>query len=81
MHLGSYETRKGHPVPNRAHTALLEFRDREPPNHIYREPPPSRRLAHHRANAPRLAALRGNKPFRRWKGPHGGVIVISWGHT
>ena len=55
-----------------------EFRDREPPEHIYCEPPPSRQLVHHRANSPRLANLRGNKPFRRWKGPYGGAIVISW---
>ena len=57
----------------------VEFRDREPLKQIYREPPPSRQLAHHRAIAPRLSALRGNKPFRRWKGPYGGAIVISWG--
>jgi RNA polymerase sigma factor (sigma-70 family) len=70
-------TKRGIPIePTRRY---VEFRDREPPKHIYREPPPSRRLAHHRAIAPRLAALRGNKPFRRWKGPYGGAIVISWG--
>ena len=64
------------PIERTRHYA--EFRDREPPEHIYREPPPSRQLVHHRANSPHLAELRGNKPFRRWKGPYGGAIVVSW---
>jgi RNA polymerase sigma factor (sigma-70 family) len=56
----------------------VEFCDREPPKHVYREPQASRQLVRHRAHAPRLAALRGNEPFRREGGPYGGAIVISW---
>ena len=43
------------------------------------EPKPTKQADHHHAHCDRLAAIRGNKPFRRWKGPYGGAIVISWG--
>ena len=43
------------------------------------EPKPTRQADHHHAHCDRLAVIRGNKPFRRWKGPYGGAIVISWG--
>jgi RNA polymerase sigma factor (sigma-70 family) len=53
--------------PRRQHWLLPEqkrglhwanFKDREPLKHAYSEPQPSPQLAHHRANASRLAALR-----------------------
>ena len=43
------------------------------------EPKPTKQAELHYAHCDRLAAIRGNKPFRRWKGPYGGAIVISWG--
>jgi RNA polymerase sigma factor (sigma-70 family) len=53
----------------------VEFRDREPPKHVYCEPQPSGRLVHHRANASRLADLRGRNP----RGPYGGPVIHGWG--
>jgi RNA polymerase primary sigma factor len=35
-------------------------------------------IAHHRANAARLAELRGNKPIRNKKGNHGSPVVFDW---
>ena len=56
-----------------------DFRDREPPKHTYREPKPSREILHHRANASRLADLRGNEPLRNPRGPFGGSVIHGWG--
>jgi Sigma-70, region 4 len=58
-----------------------DFRDREPPKHIYCEPKPSRELAHHRAKASYLAALRGNAPLRNSRGPYGGPLIHAWGRA
>ena len=58
---------------------LAEFRDREPPKHVYREPEASRKMIHHRANAPKLAALRGGQPIRNANGRYGGPIIHQWG--
>ena len=57
----------------------VEFRDREPPKHVYCEPQPSGRLVHHRANASRLADLRGNYSLRNPRGPYGGPVIHGWG--
>ena len=57
----------------------VDFRDREPPKHTYAEPRPSRQLLHHRANASRLAELRGNEPLRNPRGPRGGPVIHGWG--
>ena len=57
----------------------VDFRDREPPKHTYAEPKPSRRITHHRANACRLADLRGNEPLRNPRGPRGGPVIHGWG--
>jgi RNA polymerase sigma factor (sigma-70 family) len=57
----------------------VDFRDREPPRHAYWEPKPSRKILHHRANASRLADLRGNKPLRNPRGPYGGPVIHGWG--
>jgi RNA polymerase sigma factor (sigma-70 family) len=65
------------PIERTRHYA--EFRDREPPKHIYQEPIPTRQLLHHRKHAPRLAALRGNEPLRNPKGPYGGPVIHGWG--
>ena len=56
-----------------------DFRDREPPKHTYREPKPSREVAHHRAKASHLAAFRGNAPLRNMRGPYGGPVIHAWG--
>ena len=64
----------------REHTRReVDFRDREPPKHTPWEPKPSRRILHHRANASRLADLRGNKPLRNPRGPSGGPVIHGWG--
>ena len=57
----------------------VDFRDREPPKHTHWEPKPSRKILHHRANASRLADLRGNKPLRNPRGPYGGPVIHGWG--
>jgi RNA polymerase sigma factor (sigma-70 family) len=57
----------------------VDFRDREPPKHGHLEPKPSRKILHHRANASRLADLRGNKPLRNPRGPYGGPVIHGWG--
>ena len=56
---------------------FVEFRDREPPKHIYREPIPAREIVHHRANAPRLSELRGNAPLRTTRDL--GPVIHQWG--
>jgi RNA polymerase sigma factor (sigma-70 family) len=43
------------------------------------EPKPTKQADLHHAHCDRLAATRGNEPFRRWKGPFGGAIIIYWG--
>jgi RNA polymerase sigma factor (sigma-70 family) len=55
-----------------------EFRDREPPRHVYREPEVSRRIVQHRIHAPRLATSRGGEPIRNPRGPYGGPIIHQW---
>jgi hypothetical protein len=57
----------------------VDFRDREPPKHTHWEPKPSRKILHHRANASRLADLRGNEPLRNPRGPYGGPVIYGWG--
>jgi RNA polymerase sigma-B factor len=57
---------------------FAEFRDREPPKHVYRDPEPSRKMIHHRANASQLAALRGRQPIRNVRGTYGGPIIHQW---
>jgi len=55
---------------------------RQPHHHCQaseRWPQVSPTIAHHRANAARLAALRENKPIRNKKGNHGGAIVFGGG--
>ena len=56
---------------------FTEFRDREPPKHIYREPIRAREIVHHRANAPRLSELRGNVPLRTTRDL--GTVIHQWG--
>ena len=56
---------------------FAEFRDSEPPKHVYCEPKVSREVAHHRANAPRLSDLRGNEPLRSRRGL--GPVIHGWG--
>jgi RNA polymerase sigma factor (sigma-70 family) len=56
-----------------------EFRDREPPKHIYREPKPSRQLTRHRVLAAPLATMRGGEPLRNPNGPYGGPVIHTWG--
>jgi hypothetical protein len=58
-----------------------EFRDSQPPRHEYREPPPSREVAHHFVHARCLAEQRGNNPLRNPNGPYGGPVIHSWGRT
>jgi RNA polymerase sigma factor (sigma-70 family) len=57
----------------------VEFRDSEPPKHIYREPRPSRQLARHRVFAAPLATMRGGEPLRNPNGPYGGPVIHTWG--
>lgn len=71
-------TRRGK-FPAKGTRCFAEFRDREPPQHIYQQSPPSRALLHHRANARSLAALRGNEPLKRTRGPYGGPVIHQWG--
>jgi len=47
------------PFPRRYSWGDASFRDTPPPKHAYREPRPSKQLLHHRSNANRLAAARG----------------------
>ena len=54
-------------------------RDREPTKHEYREPKPSREIVHHRANAARLAELRGNEPIRGTRDL--GPVIHAWGRS
>jgi RNA polymerase sigma factor (sigma-70 family) len=66
-------------LPGEHTRRTVEFRDKEPPKHTTGEPKPSREIIHHRANASRLAALRGNEPIRNARGPYGGPVIHSWG--
>jgi RNA polymerase sigma factor (sigma-70 family) len=56
-----------------------EFKDREPPKHVYRDPKPSRELTRHRVLAVPLATMRGGEPLRNPNGPNGGPIIHAWG--
>jgi hypothetical protein len=73
-------TKRGKVIrPPGEHTRrTVDFRDTEPPKHTHWEPKPSREILHHRANACRLAALRGNEPLRNPRGPYGGPVIHSW---
>jgi len=74
-------TKRGEVIRHpREHTRRwAEFRDKEAPKHICFELRPSREILHHRANASRLAGLRGNEPIRNASGPYGGPVIHSWG--
>jgi RNA polymerase sigma factor (sigma-70 family) len=74
-------TKRGEVIRHpRQHTRrTVDFRDREPPKHTCWEPKPSREILHHRANASRLADLRGNEPLRNPRGPYGGPVIHGWG--
>lgn len=76
-------TRRGKVIrfPTERTRRFAEFKDREPPNHSYREPQATRQLIHHRGNAPRLAELRGGGPLRRVGGPYGGPVIHTWGRS
>jgi hypothetical protein len=66
-------------LPGEHMRRTVDFRDREPPKHTCREPKPSREILHHRANASRLADLRGNEPLRNPRGPYGRPVIHGWG--
>ena len=63
----------------RARSWDAEFRDRQPPKHIYHEPKPSRQLTRHRVLAAPLATMRGGEPLRNPNGPYGGPVIHAWG--
>jgi len=63
--------------PEQRTRCFAEFRDREPPKHVYREPKPSREIERHRANASRLAELRGGEPLRSTRDI--GPVIHAWG--
>ena len=74
-------TKRGDPrvtirQPEQAARSGEVFCDRDPPKHVYREPTPSRELAHHRANACGLAEVRGNGPLRSTRDL--GPVIHSW---
>ena len=70
--------------PEQSARSGAAFCDRAPPKHVCSEPKPSREIVHHRANAPRLADLRGNAPLEiagpRTRHPCMGALmrIQSW---
>ena len=78
LHLRSYRARAIRHPEQRA-LSRAAFCDRPLPKHVYCEPKPSEEVGHHRANAPRIAELRGNEPLRNPCGPYGGPVIHAWG--